>query len=216
MEIMKFFGRGIAGLGWLLAVILLAGCASDGEKYAFANDPLAGQGAANVGADVSTNGSGNLLGRGDDITVTFSDIPNPPTPIEDTIKDDGSIILYFNEKFQAAGKTTGALQSEIRKRYVDDRNYYKYLTVSIATKDRFYYVGGEVRNPGRQIYSGPMTVVKAIDTAGGFTYYARKGRVKLIHNGQIITVDYLDAVKHPEKDRDVFPGDKIQVNKRGF
>lgn len=224
MEIMKFFGRGFAGLGLLLAMVLLAGCETNGGNYAFANDPLASQGAAPGDASVSTttasssavntNGSPNLLGNGDEITVVFSDIPNPPNPIVDIIKDDGTITLYFNEKFHAAGKTTGALQSEIRDRYLEHK-IFKYLTVSIATKDRFYYVGGEVKGPGRQVYSGVMTVVKAIDTAGGFTDFARKGRVRVIRaNGQTFTVDYSSAVKHPEKDREIFPGDKVQVDKR--
>ena len=222
MEIMKFFGRGFAGFGLLLAAILLAGCQTD-ENYKFANDPLA-QGAApadasmngttaSSSADTSTNGSATLLGKGDEITVSFCDIPSPPLPIVDTIKDDGTVTLILDQKFRAAGKTTGALQAEIHDHYVP--KYYKYLTVSIATKERFFYVGGEVRNPSRQVYSGRMTVLSAIDTAGGFTDFARKGKVQVTRlSGESFFVDCIRALKHPELNREIFPGDKIQVHRR--
>ena len=223
MEIMKFFGRGFAGLGLLLAAILLTGCETDGN-YKFASDPLA-QGAApadasmsttaSPGADASTNFSATLLRNGDEITVTFSDIPTPPLPIVDTIKDDGTVTLILDQKFQAAGKTTGALQAEIHDHYVP--KYFKYLTVSIATKERFFYVGGEVHNPSRQVYSGRMTVLAAIDTAGGFTDFARKGKVLVTRsNGEHFYVNCIKALGHPELNREIFPGDKIQVNRRPF
>jgi protein involved in polysaccharide export with SLBB domain len=220
MEIMKLFGRGFAGVGLLLAAFLMAGCETD-QNYTFANDPLA-QGAAPGGTSVGTSASrtmtatgesANLLANGDEITVSFSDIPSPPLPIVDTIKDDGTVTLILDQKFHAAGKTTGELQAEIHDHYVP--KYFRYLTVSIATKDRFYYVGGEVKSPSRQVYSGRITVVKAIDTAGGFTDFARKGRVRVIRpTGQSFTVDYPAAIKHPEKDREIYPGDRVHVDKR--
>ena len=44
--------------------------------------------------------------------------------------------------------------------------YYRHLTVTVNTGDRVYYVTGEVKQPGRQLYAGQMTVTKAITTAG--------------------------------------------------
>ncbi len=135
--------------------------------------------------------------------------------MEDIIKEDGSITLILNQKFQAAGKTIGALQADIRDRYVPQ--YFKYLTVTIKTQERFYSVGGEVRSPNRQAYTGYMTVLRAIDTAGGFTDFSRKTDVEVTRaNGEKYVVNCKKAQNHPELDREIFPGDKIFVHRRLF
>ncbi len=163
--------------------------------------------------DAAADPTGTLLHVGDDINVAFSDTPTQIPPIADTIKEDGSITLMLNQKFQAAGKTIGALQSEIRDRYVPQ--YFKYLTVSIKPETRFYSVGGEVRAPNRQAYTGYMTVLRAIDTAGGFTDFANKSEVAVTHtSGETFYVNCKKAQTHPELDKQIFPGDKIYVKKR--
>jgi protein involved in polysaccharide export with SLBB domain len=227
MELMKF--RVFAGLGLAMAAFILAGCETDSAKYSF--DPLAPNTAASnrgtatppdSGAVVSTapmapptpvDATGTTMHKGDKVTFTFSDTPNQLPASEDTVKEDGSITLMYNERFQADGKTMGVLQQEIHDRYVP--KYFKYLTVSIAPQERFYYVGGEVRAPNRFVYSGRITVIQAIDTAGGFTDFARKGRVHVTRaNGQTFDEDCIKALKHPETDREIYAGDKIQVVKR--
>ncbi len=220
MEIMNFFGRGLAGAGLLFAGILLAGCES-ASPYKF--DPLGASGNAPVMAHgeagtaaampVAADASGTLVHLGDALAVSFADTVNGVPPIDDVVKEDGSITLIYNQKFQAAGKTIGALQTEIRDRYVPQ--YFKYLTVSIKTQDRFYSVGGEVKQPSRQVYTGAMTVLRAINTVGGFTDFANKTKVQVIRaNGGKFTVNCKKALSHPELDREVYPGDIINVPKR--
>ena len=77
---------------------------------------------------------------GDSIAISFADTPNVIPPIGDSIKEDGSIVLIYNQKFQAAGKTIGALQSEIHDRYVPQ--YFKYLTISVRPGERYFLVSG--------------------------------------------------------------------------
>jgi len=60
-------------------------------------------------------------------------------------------------------------------------------------------------------------VLRAIDSAGGFTEFAKKSRVTITRaNGRQITVNCAKALEHPEFDLDVFPGDKVWVKKRWF
>jgi polysaccharide export outer membrane protein len=217
MESMKFFGRGFAGLTCLFLGICLMGCETTDSSYKY--DPLsqnnqAAQAGTPAMSGAAPSASGDLLHVGDAITITFADLPTSVPPIDDSIKEDGSITLILNQKFQAAGKTIGALQADIRDRYVPQ--YFKYLTVSIKTADRFFSVGGEVRNPSRQAYTGYMTVTRGIDTAGGFTDFANKGRVEVTHaNGEKYTVNCGRALNgHPELDKEVYPGDRIYVHKR--
>jgi protein involved in polysaccharide export with SLBB domain len=222
MELMKFFGRRVTGLALLLVGIMLVGCQSPDDNYKFNALPQNSAPTASTpaptgaGTPAQPDASATVLHVNEAITVSFSDTPTQIMPIEDTIKEDGSITLIYDQKFQAAGKSVGALQEEIRERYVPQ--YFKYLTVSIKTGDRFYSVGGEVKGPSRQAYVTTMTVLRAIDTAGGFTDFARKTRVQLTRasGGKVIIVNCVKALTHPELDLQVFPGDKIYVPKRPF
>lgn len=216
---MKKLGRGIAGLGFLLAVILIAGCATTQDSsYQFANDPLASNhSGAGTKANAPTGPTEAFtIIKGNALIFSASDTPNPPAPIDTVVQDDGSVTLWFNEHFQADGKTIGALQQEIRARYVP--KYFQYLTVTIKTQaDRFYFVGGEVKGPGRQMYTGHINLLQAIDTAGGFTDFARKGKVQVTRaNGKSFYVDCAGALTHPDLNCEIFPGDKVQVNRRLF
>ncbi len=116
---------------------------------------------------------------------------------------------------RAVGKTAGELQTEIHDLYVP--KYYVRLTVTVSSPQRVFYVGGEVKQPGRQLYIGETTVTKAIQSAGDFTDFANQKKVKLIrHNGEVITVNCVKALKDPTLDPPVYPGDQIQVPRRIF
>src|SRR5580692_3826155 len=125
MEILKFFGNALKKWAWLPAVMMMAGCAVV-DPYA----PIPG--ASGAAPDMGTNSidiTNYTLRVGDELTVTFFDITPAVSPITDQIKEDGTITLIYNEKFQAAGKTIGQLQGIVHDRYVP--NYVKYMTVNI-------------------------------------------------------------------------------------
>jgi polysaccharide export outer membrane protein len=85
----------------------------------------------------------------------------------------------------------------------------------VSPGDRVYYVTGEVKGPGRQLYAGQMTVTKAITTAGDFTDFANHKKVWLIRaNGQRIKVNCNEALRDPTKDPQVYPNDLIRVPRR--
>ena len=94
-------------------------------------------------------------------------------------------------------------------------DYYKRLTIIVTGEQRVYSVGGQVKAPGRQVYISATTVTKAIQSAGDFTDFAAKKRVKLTRNGRTLTVDCVKAAKDPSLDLPVYPGDKIDVPQRG-
>jgi protein involved in polysaccharide export with SLBB domain len=166
----------------------------------------------------ATNASGfvpEAFRPGDSLTVTFTDTPITIQPFDQKIKSDGTITLILNKMFHAAGKTTGQLEQEIRAAYVP--SYYKYMTVTV-TRDistQWYYVEGEVRQPNREIYNSRLTVTMAIASAGGFTDFANKKKVKLIRvDGRTQTVNCVKALNDPSLDPEVYPGDKVHVPRR--
>jgi protein involved in polysaccharide export with SLBB domain len=151
---------------------------------------------------------------GDTVTVTLSGIPETPLPQEKPINDDGTITLAQIGRIQAAGKTPGELEKAIHDTYVP--GIYTHLDVTVkTTSDRVYFVRGEVKQPGREIYTGPITVTKAITSAGDFTDFANRKKVYLIRsNGKRFKLNCDNILNGDAPDPPVFPGDQIEVKRR--
>ncbi|MFO1511619.1 MAG: polysaccharide biosynthesis/export family protein [Verrucomicrobiota bacterium] len=211
----------------LLAGLLLAGCATpttntpNGGFSPLPGDltnPVSGSNTNTntvVGGFAALTETGNRFAIGDQVTIKFSGTVDTIPQHEERIKDDGNITLTLIGAVKAAGKTPGELQKEIHDRYVPD--YYKRLTVIVEGEQRVYYVGGQVRAPGRQVYLGATTVTKAIQSAGDFTDFAAKRRVELFRaDGKKFFIDCKKAAKDPSLDLPVYPGDKIDVPMRGL
>jgi polysaccharide export outer membrane protein len=184
--------------GLLLLGLVLSGCSSLSPADSTSGNPDAPR--FHVGETVIV-----------DLTGTADQIPEHSEPI----KEDGTITLPYIGAVQAAGKTPGQLQNEILNLYVP--KYYVRLTVTVKSEDRVYYVGGEVKQPGRQLYVGETTVTRAIQSAGDFTDFANQRKVWLIRaNGKRIKVNCNKAFENPSLDLSIYPGDQIQVPRRFF
>lgn len=169
----------------------------------------------NVNPDYMPQSGAGILRVGDLVRVSLLDIPQPPPPIEIRIPEDGRITLPWNITVDARGKTVSVLQDEIRRAYVP--KLFVHLTVNIKTEERFFFVGGEVRGSGRQPYLGDMTVLRAIDTAGGFTDFAQRKKIELRRaNGQVHVINWDKARKSPKLDLQVYPNDQVMVPRRAF
>ena len=81
---------------------------------------------------------------------------------------------------------------------------------------RFFYVGGEVRAPGRYNWNEDVTLLKAINTAGSFSDYANRGHVEIIRGKTKMTVNCEQLRHDPEKDVSIRPGDSIWVPRSIF
>lgn len=152
------------------------------------------------------------LHAGDRVKVDF--IGNVTIPSrEEEVKEDGTINIEHLGAVQVAGKTTREAEIMIQTNLVP--NYYKSLTVTVTAVDRLFFVGGQVTKPGPQHYAGNMTVTKAIQSAGDFTDFANRRNVQITRaNGKIETVDYEEATRNPSKDLEIFPHDKVVVDRR--
>ncbi len=212
---MKLFVRGLFAFAWLMAGIIFTGCGSPSQGPVFSDNP---QPPASVMPPPPASGSADVarFQIGDTVIVSFSGAPDAISDHEESIKEDGSITLPLIGPVYAVNKTPGELQNEIYADYVP--KYYMRLTVTVKSGDRVYYVGGEVKGPGRQLYVGDTTVTKAIQSAGGLTDFANHSKVWIIRasNGQRIRVDYDKALENPAKDLPVYPDDQVNVEKRLF
>jgi polysaccharide biosynthesis/export protein VpsN len=194
--------RPFLAAGALAALALLTGCETTAGAAAAANPKVAA--AASAGQ----------LRPGDSLTVTLSGIPDSSTnPVQ--IDDQGAISLPFLGVIPAAGLNTGELSQTIREAYIG-RRFYTEISVSVAVTERYVYIGGEVQRPGRIPWSPDLTLAKAVQSAGGFTLYARENRVTLTRDRRAYDFDVKLAQRQPEEDPRLFPGDSIQVPRSAF
>jgi protein involved in polysaccharide export with SLBB domain len=210
-----------AWVGLAVAGLFLAGCHSGGDPR-FADVPgLIGQPA---GAPAPAPSMADIPGtdpyklrKMDALTIIFSDLPYSQPAIEDRIREDGTLTLIQNQTFKVEGKTRGELANEIRERYVP--KFFKNMTVTVKLTEstRFYYVGGEVKNAGRQVYLSQITLLGAIRSCGDFTDFANKKKVRLTRaDGSTSIINCKKAIVDSKLDPEVYPGDKIYVPRSIF
>ena len=213
MKFWKTLKLALLVCGQLSAGIMITGCHSPSKDPIFTDSPTP---PLMVGSPEKGYAALPEVARfhvGDTVIVTLSGLPETIEPHNEPIKEDGTITMPDIGHIQAAGRTAGELQNEIYTNYVP--KYYRHLTVTVNPGDRVYYVTGEVKAPGRQLYTGQMTVNKAITTAGDFTDFANHSKVWLIRvNGQRIKVNCDKALQNPALDPPVYPGDQVQVPRR--
>ena len=199
----------------LIAAVFLTGCVSNSNGSL---QPPVSQKVSNKDQTSAINEvpSSDLLEPGNPVTISFSGLSTVPLPFTCRIREDGTITPpYLNKQIKAAGKTIGALEQELEKEYVP--KIYRTINVTIRTAERFYFVGGEVRQPSRQPYIGRITVSQAIQSAGDFTDFADQRKVRVFRsNNKVEIVDCKAALEDPTKDLLIYPGDRIVVDSKLF
>lgn len=190
------------GVGLALVALMLVGCGGGGDPRTLSTGP---------GGDPVVDSIDRVQLR-DRVLVTVTGIPEP-SAIEQRVREDGTITLPYDQEFHVAGRTLLEIEDEIQERYVPQ--YFTRMTVTIKLEERYFYVRGQVRARGRHVYSGTMTILKAISAAQGFTDFANEKKVQLQRaDGRTETVNCIDARKNPEHDLPLYPGDQIFVPRR--
>ena len=81
------------------------------------------------------------------------------------VGSDGTVNLYLLGPTKAAGSKFSDFEKSVQEDYIR-KKYYRQVTVTVKPGDRFYTVGGEVKAPGRQVYIGQTTVLRAVRRPG--------------------------------------------------
>ena len=192
---------------------LLLGCSTVDNLQGWSSPPLRPRSPAAAGEDAV---SGRLR-PGDGLSIRIDAGPPQASAVQAsdvTINEDGDISLPLVGHIKAAGLTPSELAEHIQANYVP--RYYVRCTATVLVGQRFYYVGGEVRNPNRFMWSEDTTLLKAINTASGFTDFANRRKVQLVRGKQQQEFNCEELQRNPSKDVQIRPGDTITVPRSIF
>ncbi len=160
------------------------------------------------------------LREGDQLEIRIGGVPvEEITQVTGTYTVDGQGFVNMPHigKVKASGATQSELQSAIENAYRNQKIYTNpSITVAVPNLARFVDVGGDVKNPMRVPFTADLTLLGAINGAGGFTDYADQGKVRLMRDGEVTIVNIKQVRKNPSKDVKLKPGDKIEVPQSFF
>lgn len=164
-----------------------------------------------------------MIGIGDVISVTVFDHPEltlPPSTLNQThasgfrVQADGTIYFPFVGDIEASGRSVQSVRSEVSQKlqsYINDPQ----VDVRIVEfNSQNIVVSGEVDAPNRQaLTTVPLTLLQAINAAGGWGERADTSRIVLRRDGRSFRVDlrgFLEA-NYAENNPILRSGDVVHV-----
>lgn len=145
---------------------------------------------------------------------------NPDVSREVTVRPDGTITLPLIGDLTAAGRPPSALKEDVSVRLAKFlRGEGALVTVAVTAVNSYRFtVSGNVERPGVFTSQKYVTVLEAIQLAGGPNRFASPRKTKLMRRDRagklrVIPIDYRAVLEgeRPEADLALIAGDQIHV-----
>lgn len=133
-----------------------------------------------------------------------------------TIDQDGNLNLPYINQVRAGGLPPHEVQALIESKLRGEKIYTQPTISIIQNQSRFVNIGGQVRSPGRIPYTSDLTLLSAINAAGGVNDFADQKKVQLVQGNKVTIFDLRELRKNPKLDIPIYPGDKIEVPKSWY
>jgi protein involved in polysaccharide export with SLBB domain len=157
---------------------------------------------------------------GDPVELRIGGVPNEEQIQVNntyTIDASGTINLPYINKIQAAGLTPAQVARSIEESYRAGKVFTNpNITITMGPTSRFVNVGGSVRTPSRVPFTEDMTLLAAINAAGGFNDFADQKRVRLLRGNEVKMYDVRQFRRDPSLDVKLQPGDRVEVPQTFF
>lgn len=162
----------------------------------------------------------SVLRPGDPVDMKISGVPTEEqTQVNNvyTVDSGGMVNMPYINKVRAGGLTPGQLASSIEGSYRAARIFTNpTITIVMQPQARFVNVGGAVRAPTRVPYTEDLTLLAAINAAGGFNDFADQKRVRLLRGSEAKMYDVRQFRRDPGLDPHLQPGDRVEVPQSFF
>jgi polysaccharide biosynthesis/export protein len=166
----------MVAVGCVLAVMLTGCFSANSEDLKVFTKPQ----------DAQVTADSYILQPPDEVTVISTKVPELQGTTQtvghtQTIRPDGYISFETMGEILVAGKTPREVAAIIAENMT---KYYKFTTdnpidVRVKNHSKYYYICGEIRNPGAQIYTGRETTLSAL-AKGVITTAAWEERIQII------------------------------------
>ena len=168
------------------------------------------------------------IGPGDILSIIVWDHPELTTPAGQyraadqagtVVAEDGTIYYPYVGSLQVSGKTTRQVRDLLAARLSKFIEKVQLDVRMAAFRSKRVYVVGEVAKPGPQdVTDIPMTVLEAVNRAGGFSPEADHSRVLLTRKGTTYRVDIQAMYEAGATEQNALleSGDILNVQDRSF
>jgi polysaccharide export outer membrane protein len=168
------------------------------------------------GMSIESGEGARPIRRGDRIAISLRGIPDPEEILE-AVDDLGEITLPLIGSRRVEGMSSAQAEAMLERIYVEEGYYQKgKINVILVAQENEFFVRGEVKGPGRYALAGDLTLLQAITSAGGYTDYARTGKIRIIRGEQVLVFDMDRIERLKDEDPLIKPGDIIVVPRKLF